>query len=320
MASLKLKTQDSVLHILLIEDHADYAHLLAKRLSKTNHPSLSVEHVERLDEGLEHIRQGGIDVVLLDLFLPDSQGLDTFLKFHEQAPEMPIVVLTGLKDETLGVEAVQKGAQDFLIKGEVTGKGLIQALRFAVERGRARSQLTRLALTDELTGLYNRRGFFAFVEQQLKLAKRNHKKLLLIFLDLDGLKQINDTHGHQEGDRALRDVAQILKTTFREPDVIARIGGDEFSVLAEGAGDDGSQVLLSRLQEKHKDYCEQMDRKFKLSLSMGVTTLSPDSSNTVEQLLTKADRIMYRYKKRKQTQSPSLPHSVPWTMLMRSSW
>lgn len=211
---LKLEIKSSKFNVLLIEDNLDFATLLEKRLSTATNPSFQVKHVEQLQEGIKYLAKGVTNVVLLDLTLPDSRGLDTFLKLHEQAPSIQVVVLTGFDDESLGLEVMRQGAQDYLVKNQVDGKLIVRSLQYAIERHRLQNALADLALIDELTGLHNRRGFLTLAEQQVKLSLRTKKGLLLLFIDLDGLKKINDSYGHQTGDQALIDVADILKTPF----------------------------------------------------------------------------------------------------------
>jgi diguanylate cyclase (GGDEF)-like protein/PAS domain S-box-containing protein len=171
------------------------------------------------------------------------------------------------------------------------------------ERKQLEETLRALSLVDELTGIYNRRGFLTLAERDLKLAKRTHTPRVLLFIDLDQMKSINDTLGHQEGDLALIDTASILKQAFRDSDIIARIGGDEFVVLAAVTEvaertRDPFKALTSRLQEKVGLHNETGNRRFKLSMSLGITHYSPESSCSVEALLSRADSQMYAQKKK----------------------
>lgn len=295
-ANLKSKTQLSKFRVLLVEDQLDYASLLEKRLSRQTHPSFQVTCAERLQSGLEVLAKGGIDVVLLDLTLPDSRGLETFLAVQKQAPNVPVVILTGTDNEGVGLEAVQRGAQDYLVKGQVDGKAIPRILGFAIERHRKETALHQLSLIDPLTDLHNRRGFSILTEQQMKLACRTKKGMLLFFIDVDGLKQINDTYGHPEGDKALMEVAEILKITFRKSDIIARIGGDEFAAVAIEAYEDNAQMLLTRLQGNLKNYNALTERPFTLSLSVGITKFDPGQPSSLEELMADADKTMYRQK------------------------
>jgi len=284
-------------HVLLIEDNQDYAYVLMTRFSAAKSPAFVMEHAETLQDGIDRLAKTKFDAVLLDLTLPDSHGLDTFLKLHTHAPALPVVVLTGLEDEALGLEAVRRGAQDFLAKRKADWKAVAKVLLYAIERHRTQGALAALSLTDELTGLHNRRGFITLAEQQLKLANRTKRGLVFVFVDLDGFKQINDRYGHQEGDHALQDVAKILKSTFRNSDVVARVGGDEFAVLAIEASQDSGEILKARLDEKLKNHNEQTAVKFRISFSYGVVSFDPSHPCSLEELMTSADRAMYAKKR-----------------------
>jgi len=166
------------------------------------------------------------------------------------------------------------------------------------ERNQAEEALRTLSLIDELTGLHNRRGFFALAEQQLKIANRMKKEMLLIFADLDQLKWINDTLGHHEGDLALIEAAGILKETFRKSDIIARIGGDEFVITTE-AVEASVNVLITRLLENLDSYNAKGDRRYKLSLSTGITRYEPENPCSIDELLRRADALMYEAKRKK---------------------
>ena len=172
--------------------------------------------------------------------------------------------------------------------------------RDITKRKMLEQKLQAISITDELTGLYNRRGFFILSLQQLKLAKRNGKNALLFFADLDKLKGINDTLGHQEGDAALFETARILKDTFRESDIISRMGGDEFAVLAIDINDETAKILLRRLQTFF-DACNAREtRKYTLSLSIGVAQYDPQDPVSLDVLISRADRVMYEEKRKKQ--------------------
>jgi diguanylate cyclase (GGDEF)-like protein/PAS domain S-box-containing protein len=175
------------------------------------------------------------------------------------------------------------------------------------ERKRAEEALKSLSLVDELTGLYNRRGFLAFADHYYNQARRAHKRLMVFYADLDGMKQINDTYGHKEGDAALARTANILRGTFRDSDVIARIGGDEFTILATGASDDNAENICSRLQENISQFNLQGEHRFNLSLSIGVAYFSSNCAFSIEELMTQADEAMYQNKRRKKLLNAAEP-------------
>lgn len=179
------------------------------------------------------------------------------------------------------------------------GKYYIQAVVHDItDRKRLEQMWRMLSLVDELTGLYNRRGFMTLAEQELKTAQRLKRGIFLLFCDLDGLKEINDTLGHQVGDMALKDVSQVLKKTFREPDIIARIGGDEFIVLAiEGDEKATPQALKDRLIKNLQEVNKKGNKPYKLSLSIGIVRWDSEKKESIENLISRADREMYLNKK-----------------------
>jgi diguanylate cyclase (GGDEF)-like protein len=158
-------------------------------------------------------------------------------------------------------------------------------------------QIRNLSLTDELTGLYNRRGFTLLAEQEVKLAHRKKRSMLLFFGDVDNLKTINDTQGHAQGDLALQEVSAILKETFREADIVARIGGDEFVVLAVDASMERADVLTNRIQSNLNRRKQQGDRPYPMTLSMGIAHYDPEAPCTVSELIAQADGRMYQQKR-----------------------
>ncbi len=167
------------------------------------------------------------------------------------------------------------------------------------ERKRAEAAIQTLSLADELTGLYNRRGFMAFCKQHLNTIRRTNKGIVIVYADLDGLKGINDSFGHKEGDRALVKTAELLKETFRSSDVLGRLGGDEFTILAAVDPDGGREKLLARLQEKFDDYNALRACPYDLSISVGVAQLDPEGNESMEDLMAAADAAMYENKRGK---------------------
>ncbi len=165
----------------------------------------------------------------------------------------------------------------------------------------ALSEVQALALTDELTGLYNRRGFLTLALQQMKLAKRTKHTLSLIFVDLDGLKDINDRCGHTMGSQAIAQTAHILSATFRDSDIIARYGGDEFVVLAMDSDAQEQDQVLQRLQTQCMQYNLQANVPYQLSMSIGIAHSTADQPCSLDELLGQADAQMYRHKQTKYT-------------------
>lgn len=219
---------------------------------------------------------------------------------------MPTVI------ELRGTQERLKGSHDDLESRVQERTASLQSLNEELqqeiaERKRLQEKLHAMTITDELTGLLNRRGFFTHARLQLRMAQRMQKGVLLFFADVDDIKGINDTLGHHKGDRALVETAQLLKDTFRASDVIARLGGDEFAALmVEGTGPHVADTIKDRLHKKLDALNRQETRKYRLSFSMGLVHCGPDRCLSVDDLLRKADEVMYRQKKsRKLSTDPS---------------
>ncbi len=256
--------QHRPIRVLLVESDEEYIGEVRGGLSRSPAADLEIEAVSELSQALSRLSQGGVDAILLSLDLADSRGMATFDRAFAFAPDVPIVVLTREPDEEAAVAAVQGGAQDYLVKGEITPNMLVRAVRHAIERHRLFSALRSLSLIDDLTGLYNRRGFSDLGEQYLKLARRSGRGVTMVYLDVDRFKTINDSLGHHVGDRALLRVADILRAAFRRSDIIARLGGDEFGVLALEAADESSELLVQRLRERVVEFNSSRTEPYKL--------------------------------------------------------
>jgi two-component system, cell cycle response regulator len=177
------------------------------------------------------------------------------------------------------------------------------AIRDITEKVRLREKLKIQSVTDELTALYNRRGFFNLVQHKIGFAKRNKKGMILFFIDVDDMKWINDTLSHRDGDNALIGVSEILKNAFYENDIIARIGGDEFAVLAIDLKEGDSKKLKSRILDKQSEFNEINDYPFKISMSVGAAYFDPENPISIDELMAKADQLMYEDKKIKKKEA-----------------
>jgi diguanylate cyclase (GGDEF)-like protein len=181
---------------------------------------------------------------------------------------------------------------------------LLEAARAVAVRFRYLNQLRSFALTDDLTGLYNRRGFLILGLQSLKQAKRNNQTQLLFFIDVDQFKRVNDALGHMEGDAFLICCAEVLRKTFRDSDIIARIGGDEFVILAQESGEASREGILHRLESALLALNDKVDSPHKLSLSVGSARFDPQNPVTLGELMTLADRAMFEHKRAKHSAAP----------------
>ncbi len=176
-------------------------------------------------------------------------------------------------------------------------------------RKKQEDKLISISLSDELTGLYNRRGFFNLAGHQLKISNRQKQKVFMMYLDVDNFKEINDSFGHEEGDNALIDIANILKQSFRESDIVARIGGDEFVVFPMGTSKECINKSPVFLKEKLDTHVADNGTLYNLSVSIGIACYDPENPCTIDELLCQTDKLMYKQKKQKKKREHTAMHS-----------
>ncbi len=226
------------MRILLVDDDPDFAKVLKFSLRAGRGDLFAIETANTLESALKILREKDFQMILLDLGLPDSRGLGTFEKIVAAHPEIACVILSGTDDESLALEAVKKGAQDYVVKGEASGEMLARILSYSLERhqqkqemGEQNERLEKLSFLDPLTQVLNRRGLQRMLSRELEISGREGTNLSVILLDLDNFKPINDTFGHAAGDMVLQELSKVLKQTVRATDFVSRIGGDEFIIL-----------------------------------------------------------------------------------------
>lgn len=252
---------------------------------------------ETLSAALPIVLRGDYDAVLLDLSLPDSAGLAGLRDLALAVPRTAILILTGFDDEATAVEAMRRGAQDYLIKGTGTAAHLARSIRMAIERKSFEARLAERANFDQLTGLVNRTLFSDRLAHALSRAKRRRERAALLFIDLDGFKAINDTLGHAAGDEVLRLVSQRFRAAVRESETIARIGGDEFTVLVEALPDAAAAVKAAeRILEALHAPLSVAGSEVRITPSIGIA-LFPEHARDGDALIRQADVAMFWAKK-----------------------
>ncbi|CAI4030181.1 putative Signal transduction response regulator, receiver and diguanylate cyclase domain [Nitrospira tepida] len=282
-----------MLKILLVEDNPVDAQLAQDILSDWSADQFQISHVPDLTRALASLSRDRFDAVLLDLSLPDGQGLKTLTLVQETSPGIPIVVLSGYADQAAALQAVQQGAQDYLVKGQIQGDLLARSIRYSIERKRTEERLTYLAQYDQLTGLVNRALFQDRLVQAIARSRRTQQGFALMLLDLDGFKAVNDSLGHDAGDLVLKIVADRLKNCVREVDTVARMGGDEFTIILEGtATEQGAETVATRIIQSIKQPCALPTRQATVGVSLGIT-LFPQDDQSADGLLKQADSAMY---------------------------
>lgn len=289
-------TQHRVRRVLLVEDDQDDYLLTREIFEEIADGEFHLRWECSYEGALRAIREGGHDVVLLDYRLGGRTGTELLGELSMDEVPPPVIMLTGQGDRETDLEAMHAGAADYLVKGRIDAPLLERSIRYAVERHRLLAQIRALSTTDELTGLHNRRGFFTLARQQFRVSARGRREMVLLFADLDGMKQINDRLGHRAGDRALQETALLLRHTFRESDILARMGGDEFVVLATDTSAAGAEVMTRRLQANLQALNADPTRSAPLAVSVGVALYDPAAPATLDELLARADTLMYRQK------------------------
>jgi len=287
----------SISRILLVEDSASDAVLIKKALTKAMLGNCRIRHEQTLEAALKALGEEEYEVALLDLSLPDSTEFDGLSSIQNLAPALPVVILTGYADESMAMQAVERGAQDYLFKDKADGQSVLRAMQYAVQRKQFEAALINQANFDTLTGLPNRSLFESRLEMALARCQRSRSGIGLFFLDLNHFKTVNDTFGHAAGDRLLQQVAEQLRQSVRPYDTPARFGGDEFALLIEGIEQPRdcasiAQKVLSRIVVPFRFNHKTME----IGVSIGIATHFGNETIGSEALMKQADEAMYRAK------------------------
>lgn len=258
------------------------------------------ETFSRAEDALSHLKKTPCDIMLADIIMPGMMGLELTERAKRLRHDMNIIVMTGHIDQFSYDDAIDAGASDFIKK-----PFSLNELMMRIRHVRLQEKLRIMSNTDELTGLPNRRGFFALAEQNLKTATRGKRDIALLFADMDNFKAINDTFGHQAGDTALIDMAGIFRQSFRTSDIIARMGGDEFAILLIDAPQQSLTPILDRLYQRITQFNHDKNNTCPLSISLGMTVHDFNEPRSVDEMLRDADLLMYEHKQSKKRQTSS---------------
>ena len=294
---------DSPVRLLLVEDDPEDVLRIRSILENSNLTRFEVSHTDQLEQALAMLQEDRFHVMLLDLSLPESDGVDTLARARVAAASVPIIAMTTEEDERQSLRALRLGAQDCLIKGQSDPRVLVRSLLHAVERHRLVSDLDLarrrehfVANHDSLTGLPNRFALLSQLRRSLSYAARHRKRLALLFLDLDRFKNINDTLGHALGDQLLIQVSHRLRRLVRRSDMVARLGGDEFIVMAQTVDGPHAPAKIA------EGIVEALDEPFVLdghecwvTTSVGIAVF-PANGTDPDTLARNADTAMYQAK------------------------
>lgn len=242
---------------------------------------------------LEILADEPADVILLDLILPEGQGVQAFLRFQASVPEIPVVLLADAAAEYLAINLVRQGAQDYLLKSELDCIPLARAIRCALERNKVRTALRSLAFFDGVTGLYSPGGFHHLGAWAWKLAELAARPLSLYLFELEGLDTANATRGRQETDLTLIIAADVLRDSFTQFDVIGRLHGGRFAVISQAAEGDRTEEVVRRIRET-------IQRRRRDPCAVTVRAASARASNvavSVDDLLREAETLLWDNKR-----------------------
>ena len=294
-----------------MEDDHRAARAVEEVLAESRDPSFDVRHVGTAKAACDAIVQGGIDVVILDLGLPDASDLEALERLEECLHEIPVIVLTGTGDQSLAASALRRGAEDYLLKGAIDYESLLRSIRYAVERHRgvrdlarvkkelenANRDLERLTMVEPLTELLNRRGLQQALSREVQYLERAGRTTAILVVDLDEFKQVNEKHGHSVGDVVLKEIGRRLRAAVRAVDYVGRLGGDEFMIVLPDTDPNEVTRVAERIRlAVSTGIIQHNATTVTLTASIAALLLVPETP-AVDQLLTRAHMLLTRAKR-----------------------
>ncbi|MQC26765.1 MAG: GGDEF domain-containing response regulator [Chloroflexi bacterium] len=283
----------------MVDDDEDDYLIVRDILEESPENKYTLEWLPEYEKGLQLASNGNHDVIILDYHLGGKTGLDLLTTLRDKGSSLPVILLTGAGDYSIDTQAMELGATAYLDKNTLTYKQLDRSIRYSLSQYSQLKYLQDLSMTDQLTGLHNRRGLIALSEQHWRVAQREEALLCLFLMDLDKFKETNDTSGHQVGDEFLIAFAETLNANFRGSDIICRLGGDEFAVLAIISADADSKKQLKRLDKHVAEFNDQRNSDHPLAYSAGVVCLPSGEPFSLDLLISEADKRLYAVKNEK---------------------
>jgi two-component system cell cycle response regulator len=290
--------------ILVVDDNPDNIEIMATRLRFRGYDVVEAVHGE---EALAKVRDEKPDLILLDVMLPDIDGYEISrrLKGDESLPYIPIILVTARDSTEDKVTGLDAGADDYLTKPinfpelEARVRSMLRIKRLQDELEEKNRELERISITDGLTGLFNHKHIHGLLNDEFERSHRTGERLTVAMFDLDRFKGVNDTYGHQAGDRVLQEMAEILKITAREIDKLGRYGGEEFITILPETGIDDGAVFVERVRREvarhHFDIGK--DEPIQMTISAGVAEFpGDDQAVSPEALVRCADEALYAAK------------------------
>ncbi len=315
-----MKVRKRPLSILLVEDNPDHQSILREILESNDKYTINLSIASNGSRGLEMIKKDGFDLALVDYKIPDLDGLELLKSVADQDIETPIIMITGAGDEKIAVEAMKMGAYDYVVKDTLFTDSLNLVINRSLDRyrekrererleerlrqqtvelERANRKLKRLSITDDLTGVYNRRFMFKRFEEECAKAERYPLIYSCAIIDLDLFKPVNDKFGHLFGDFVLKKTASIIKRNLRKVDVLGRYGGDEFIVLMPMTDAKDAYVLAERIRKKiGTQVFKRGKNSVRVTASIGIALCPSERirANNRRQLIEAADKALYKAK------------------------
>lgn len=283
--------------ILLIDDDRLQCRLTQAHFEKFRGERFGLDWAETFEEGLARLLTGDYAACLLDYQLGLRTGLELIQQAVAAGCRTPIVFLTAESSEQVDIEAMNAGALDYLVKGEISWRSLERSLRYALKLGETLEAMRQLATHDQLTGLLNRREFDRVLAEEAERASRFARPFGLAMIDVDHFKRINDTHGHLVGDAVLREVARRLASEARSVDRLARFGGEEFALLVLESDEGSTREIAQRGWRAVQATPVVVNEKVTLPVTVSVGTASlPGNATTPEALVQAADHALYAAK------------------------
>jgi diguanylate cyclase (GGDEF)-like protein len=284
--------------ILMIDDDRLQFRITQRHFKNFHADIYELEWAATFEDGLARLLTGGYVACLLDYQLGPKDGLQLIREAVAGGCRTPIVFLTVDPSSEVDIEALNAGALDYLVKGEISQRSLERSLRYALKLGDTLEALRRLATQDQLTGILNRREFDRIMEEEAERSQRFGQPLALVMVDIDHFKAVNDTHGHPAGDAVLKEVAKILTAQSRSVDRVARFGGEEFALILVKTDRAAAEEVAQRVVEAvaANPVVIEGGASLMVTISAGVAVL-PDDVSRIDVLLGAADRALYAAKR-----------------------
>lgn len=285
--------------LLIVDDNPGDRELFCQLIRGHNSaPDFEIVEADSCEAALDLLASTQPTCCLVDYQLPEDNGLD-FLKSIrrlEHGDAIPVIIMTGEGDETIAVEMMRNGAQDYLVKNDVTATSLLRSIASAIHTCELQSKLRHLAHHDNLTGLLNRSLFMDRLQATIAQSDRYGEPCSLLYIDVDNFKQINDQYGHEAGDILLQAVGDRIKQSCRMTDSAARLGGDEFAILLGHINKEDTGITAGKILQKVSEPVLLGSQSIQVSLSIGIAYY-PDTASNIHDLMAQADEAMYRAKR-----------------------